>query len=185
MLNSLIDLHRTKSFLRPPALPYWHLLAFPFPRTITLRLPSPVLAQPFLGISGIVEVDLANHGLDQSPDTPVEARYASEVLYLVVQLVDVRLEVDIQGQGIVIRDRVVSERADVVFQEVPSLRLGGHEFVFAVKTGPFCEMVGYIERRRALKRNWVLAKCLGVKCTTLGQLVYLRAIKLVRAAFAS
>ncbi|KAI7498865.1 hypothetical protein KC357_g51 [Hortaea werneckii] len=110
------------------------------PRPVHLLFPRPILAESDLGVRGVVEVDLADGGLDQGPHAPVEARHAAEGVDLLQHRGHVVVEVDFDGEVVAVVDGVVSEGADVAFEEVETLGVGRHCGMVTVHAGPFGEV---------------------------------------------
>lgn len=59
------------SFLRPSSLPQRHHIARSRPAAVNFASPGEVLAKADFGVRGIVEIDLRDLSLDESPDAPV------------------------------------------------------------------------------------------------------------------
>src|SRR4051794_22213295 len=83
--------------LSPSPLPERHLLARRRTAAVRLCAPGPVLAQPRLGVRGIVKFYLGDGSLDQSPDPPVEARQSPEDVDFGEQLLYLGSLVDLAG----------------------------------------------------------------------------------------
>ena len=127
--------------LRPPPLPQRSLFSALFPAPIDLRSPSPILPQPHLRITRVIEIDLANRRLDQRPYPPIQARYTPEFVYLVEETTSEMLLFGSGGKG-------GGERGiggDVFGEESTADRAGGKDAKVAGETTPFGEVVGYIK----------------------------------------
>jgi len=130
--------------LCPSALPEWYLFPRGHSASITLLSPSPIFSQPDFSICSIVEVYLRNRGLNQSPYPPIEPWDASEKIYFIEQLLSFGFFVTFLTQ--------MREITLYVFTyKVKSLGPGRKKLMFAIKTPPFCEVVGNIKcgRRRS------------------------------------
>lgn len=151
-------------FLRPSSLSQRHLLSRLGTGPVDLAPPGPVLAEARLGIGGVVEVDLRDLCLDESPDTPgihisatlsswnrsfdcqgrgaslpVEAWNTTESIDVLEELVDSLVHRRLrQTEMLVIA-------LDVLFQELPSDRSRGQHVIIAVIAAPLREMVRDIE----------------------------------------
>lgn len=100
-------------------------------------LPVPILPQPHLCITRIVEINLANRGLDERPDAPIEARRTAEE-------VDFRKElVHVAPLVLPIQKTVVA--GEIVLHEVTALRARGEDGEVAVEAAPLGEVVCDVE----------------------------------------
>lgn len=112
----------------------------PNPGTLFLSFPIPVLAQPDLSISFIVEVNLTDLSLDECPDTPVKSWNTSEQIYLGHEA----LNFSFQSRAVK-AVTVLMKALKIMLDELATSRASWNEIVIAIKTAPFSEVVGDVE----------------------------------------
>lgn len=124
--------------LRPPPLSQGFLFSALFSAPIDLRSPSPILPQPHLRITRVIEIDLANRRLDQRPYPPIQARHTPEFVYLVEETASEMLLFGRGGRG----GGEKGVGGDVFGQESMADSAGGEDAEVAGETTPFGEVVG-------------------------------------------
>lgn len=125
-------------FLRPSSFAQRRLAAFFCSRSIHLVPPSPVFSQAYFGVCCVVEIDLANCGLDEGPDPPVKARDTAKALDLLKQPVRV-------PNAMALQIYIAPIAVDVLCDECAAGRTCRQDAKIAAETAPFGEVVGDIE----------------------------------------
>lgn len=155
------------SFLRPSSLPQGHFIPCLGSTAVIFASPGEVLPETELGVGGVIEIDLRDLGLDESPDAP-EIHYMSARCSfhsvdipergrwdIPVETGDATEPINILKKLIhrILRKRRIQDSAVLVValyilgQEVSPNSPCRHHVVVAVETAPFGKVVGDVERR--------------------------------------